>query len=96
MVGGLYLAAEFAGGVEMAALSGDDDLLETVGGSDGDVEFLTVLVGEFLDKGIGGLGFFGVDHFDIVVIEDLGRVSFDAVGIEDDHEMAFLHTLIVT
>ena len=30
MVGGLYLTAEFACGVEMAALSGDDDLLEPV------------------------------------------------------------------
>lgn len=30
MVGGLYLTAEFACGVEMAALSGDDDLFETV------------------------------------------------------------------
>ena len=64
----LHFLMEHAGGDTQRAVAQNDDLLHAVGSSHTHPPPLADLMSNVLDEHIGGFGFLGVDHMDIVVL----------------------------
>ena len=62
----LHLFMEHAGRDTKGTMAQNDDLFHAIGGGHADAAALADLMGDMLDEHIGGLGFRGVDHMDIV------------------------------
>ena len=73
----------------------NDDLFHAIGGGHADAAALADLMGDTLDEHIGGLGFPGVDHMDIVVLLYAAGAARHTVGIKHKDEHALLKALIV-
>ena len=74
----------------------NDDLFHAIGGGHADAAALADLVGDTLDEHIGGLGFPGVDHMDIVVLLNAAGAARHTIGIEYKNKIALLVALIVS
>ena len=69
----------------------NDDLFHAIGGGHADAAALADLMGDTLDEHIGGLGFPGVDHMDIVVLLYAAGAARHTVGIKHKDEHALLN-----
>ena len=78
-----------------SAASEDYELLGAVGGCDADAVFGAQFVRGFLDKHIGGLGFFGVNDGDISIFFHF-PVAFHPVRVKNENKVAPPKSLLIT
>ena len=84
----LHFFMEHAGRDTEGTMAQDNDLLHAIGGSHADAAALADLMGDTLNEHIGGLGFSGVDHMDIVVLLYAAGAARHTVGIKHKDEHA--------
>ena len=84
----LHLFMEHAGRDPEGTMAQDDDLFHAIGGGYADAAALADLMGDTLNEHIGGLGFSGVDHMDIVVLLYAAGAARHTVGIKHKDEHA--------
>ena len=78
----LHLFMEHAGRDPESTMAQDNDLFHAIGGGHADAAALADLMGDTLNEHIGGLGFPGVDHMDIVVLLYAAGAARHTVGID--------------
>ena len=89
------LLTEIPRGPEDTALTSDNELDHTVGGSDCGAVSSADADRDFFDLLVGGLRLFCIHDVDVVVFLDLLYTAGDLVGIEDDDDTYFPESLVV-
>ena len=87
----MHLVPKLPGRHQLRIRSADDQLDQSIGGSNGDIILLLMLRSEPGDILIRSFGFSRKNYMKILILHDLGLMSADAVGIEDHNDLGGDH-----